>query len=194
MTNMIYALVGPHATGKSTLASQLISMGLHYIPTYVTSSQGKAPVHQESQLYRHVTPEEFRALDLIVRYTHKGEVYGICKKDVLDALESHKLNIMLLEATGLAQLKRLLKKKLATVFLMVDYVTLVDRMLKQGATNEEIKYHLQYAENNKEFDGWKNTDHVIKNIGTPDSALTQLLAVMGLATVVERDRFAELTR
>lgn len=194
MTNMIYALVGPHATGKSTLAAQLISMGLHFIPTYVTGGQAHSTITQDSHLYRRVTAEEFRALDLIARYTHKGEVYGICKKDVLDCLEHHRMSVLLLEPTGIQQLKRLLKKKLSTVYLMVDYVNLVDRMLKMGASNDDIKYHLQYAENNKEFDGWKQADFVIKNIGEPEQALSQLLAIMGLATVIDKDRFAELTR
>lgn len=193
MTNMIYALVGPHAAGKGTLASQLIAMGIHFIPTYVTAAQAKAPVKQDNPLYKIISPEEFKKLDLIVRYTHKGEIYGICKQDLLNSLESHQISVMLLETTGVQQLKRLLNKKLATVYLMVDYVTLVDRMLKMNLTNDEIKYHLQYAENNKEFESWKFTDHVIKNIGEAKLALVQLLAIMGLSTVVDENKFRELT-
>lgn len=63
---------------------------------------------------------------------------------------------------------------------MVDYVTLVDRMLHMNYSNEEIKYHLQYAENNKEFDNWKLTTHVIKNTGDLKQTLLQLLAIMNL--------------
>lgn len=193
MTNMIYALVGPHAAGKGTLASQLIAMGINFIPTYVTAAQAKAPVKQDNPLYKAVSPEDFKKLDLIVRYTHKGEIYGICKQDLLNSLDNHRISVMLLETTGMQQLKRLLKKKLATIYLMVDYVSLVDRMLKMNSTNDEIKYHLQYAENNKEFESWKFTDHVIKNTGEMQQASVQLLAIMGLSTVVAESKFRELT-
>ena len=36
MTNRIYALVGPHGAGKSTMAFLLKEMGIHYIPVYTT--------------------------------------------------------------------------------------------------------------------------------------------------------------
>ena len=53
-------------------------------------------------------------------------------------------------------------------------------MLKMGHNNVDMKYHLEYAENNGEFDNWKNTNYVIKNIGDPEKSLDQLMAIMGL--------------
>lgn len=193
MTNKIYALVGPHASGKATLASHLMSMGIHFIPTYTTyvfPERGKT--HQKSEsahLYRSVSREEFNSLDLVVQFTHKGDAFGIRKDDILNSLKDHQISVMILEANGIKQLNKLIKKKLATVYLMVDYVALIDRMLNTGHTNEEIKYHLQYAENNKEFDTWKIATYVIKNTGTPEMALVQLLSIMGLTTVVPQKDF-----
>ncbi|SFT69436.1 guanylate kinase [Selenomonas sp. GACV-9] len=198
MTNKIYALVGPHAAGKSTLAAHLISMGIHFIPTYTTyvfPERGKA--HQKSpsaKLYRSVSREEFNTLDLVVQFTHKGDSFGIRKDDILNSLKDHQISVMVLETNGIKQLNKLIKKKLATVYLMVDYVALVDRMLDSGYSNEEIKYHLQYAENNKEFDSWKIATHVIKNTGTPEMALVQILSIMGLTTVVPQDKFNAMIR
>lgn len=198
MTNTIYALVGPHSAGKATLASQLISMGIHFIPTYTTFVFPEhAKSNQETQkahLYHSVSREEFNQLDLVVQFTHKGDYFGICKNDILNAINEHKISVMILEINGIKQLNKLIKKKLSTVYLMVDYVSLVDRMLRAGYNNEEIKYHLQYAENNKEFDSWKITDHVIKNTGTPQDALIQLLSIMGLAMPVPQETFRELIR
>lgn len=193
MKNMIYALVGPHAAGKTTLASQLISMGIHFIPTYTTyvfPERGKSRSQKENaHLYRSVSREQFNQLDLVVQFTHKGDSYGIRKNDILDSLKDHPISVMILEVNGIKQLSRLIKKKLSTVYLMVDYVTLVDRMLHAGYNNEEIKYHLQYAENNKEFDSWKITNHVIKNTGEPQQALLQLMSIMGLTTVIPQEEF-----
>ncbi len=63
---------------------------------------------------------------------------------------------------------------------MVDYVTLVGRMLTMGCTNDDIKYQLEYAESNKLFDTWKETTYVVKNTHDPHVALEQILALMGL--------------
>lgn len=196
MTNMIYALVGPHSAGKATLASQLISMGIHYIPTYTTCtfSERRSSRQKSATLYHSISREQFNQLDLIVRFPYKGDYFGICKDDILNALKEHKISIILLEINGIKQLNKLIKKKLATVYLMTDYVTLVDRMLRAGYNNEEIKYHLQYAENNKEFDNWKIANHVIKNTGTPQDALIQLLSIMGLTMPVPPETFREMTR
>ncbi|WP_033170555.1 AAA family ATPase [Selenomonas sp. ND2010] len=191
MTNRIYALVGPHAAGKSTMASKLIAMGIHFIPTYTTYAfpeRGRAG-KKFAQLYRSVSREQFNQLDLVIQFTHKGDSYGIRKNDILDSLKDHQISVMILEVNGIKQLTKLIRKKLATIYLMADYMTLVDRMLNDGYTNDEIKYHLQYAENNKEFDSWKITDHVIKNTGEPDQALIQLLSIMGLTTVVPQKDF-----
>ena len=196
MTNMIYALVGPHAAGKATLVTQLISMGIPFIPTYTTY---EFPTHgrnrqktKSAQLYRTVSREEFSQLDLVVQFTHKGDFYGIRKDDILNALKEHAISVMILESSGIKQLNKLIKKKLSTIYLMADYVTLIDRMLRMGYTNDEIKYHLQYAENNKEFDSWKLTTHVIKNTHDPKLSLAQLLSIMGLSTVVPQEQFNKM--
>lgn len=196
MSNMIYALVGPKAAGKLTLAAQLISMGIHFIPTYTTHKfppKGRGrPKNKTATLYRTVNREEFNQLDLIVQFTHKGEFYGVRKEDILNAIENHRISVMILETMGIKQLSKLIKHNLCTIYLMVDYVTLIKRMLHQGYTNDEIKYHLQYAENNREFDSWKITTQVIKNTVPLPMAMSQLLAIMGLSTVVPQEQFNQL--
>ena len=37
VANKVFALVGPYASGKSTLISKLMDLGVHYIPVYSTS-------------------------------------------------------------------------------------------------------------------------------------------------------------
>ena len=115
-----------------------------------------------------------------MKVTYKGDYYGLLKNDVLDALKTEKISVTMLTINGVKQVSKLLTNNLETVFIMVDYVTLIDRMLKMGHNNVDMKYHLEYAENNGEFDNWKNTDFVIKNIKDPEKSLDQLMAIMGL--------------
>lgn len=198
MENKIYALMGAQAAGKATLATELKNMGLHFIPVYTTQefSTHKPSRHNvnRNELYITVSREDFNQLDLVVEFTHKGESYGYKKDDILNSLRDHTINVMILEVTGLKPLSKLIKKKLATVFLMVDYVTLVDRLLRKGYNNDEIKYHLQYAENNKEFDLWKICTHIIRNTCDKETALIQLLAIMGLTMPVPQEQFDKLIK
>ncbi len=198
MENKIYALMGPQAAGKTTMAAQLISMGIHFIPVYTTKvfvnrkrSRHSLPMEE---LYKTISHDEFAQQEFVVQFTHKGESYGYRKDDILNALKEHKISLLILEIPGLKPLSKLIKKKLVTIFLMVDYVTLVDRLLHMGYNNEEIKYTLQYAENNKEFDGWKVSTHVIKNTCDPQLALFQLLALMELTAPKPQEQFDELIK
>ena len=195
MTNRIYALVGPHGAGKSTMAFLLKEMGIHYIPVYTTHifPKGDRRTDKNLEFYRSVSREELNRLDLVAQFTHKGDIYGVRKEDILGALEHHRISIMIMESSGIRQLGKFIKKNLFTVYLMADCMTLVKRMLDMSCSNEEIKYHLQYDENNHEFDNWKITDYVIKNTGTPAQEADQLLAIMGLTAVVPPDQFTRLT-
>ena len=125
--------------------------------------------------------------------TYKGDYYGILKKDVLSALQEHKISLVMLEANGVKQLARLLKENFETIFLMVDYVTLVERMIRLGHKNNEIKYHLEYAENNSEFDNWKDAAHVVKlkSAADPGTAFDQILAIMGLMQLLPPEKLKE---
>lgn len=198
MENKIYALMGAQGAGKATMATQLQAMGIHFIPVYTTQqfSNHKRTRYNISRetLYKTVTSEEFSQLDFVVQFTHKGESYGYRKDDILNSLRDHTISVIILEITGLKPLSKLIKKKLETIFLMVDYVSLVDRLLRMGYTNDEIKYHLQYAENNKEFDIWKICNHIIRNTCDKSTALIQILSIMGLTQPVPQEQFDEMIK
>jgi putative guanylate kinase len=191
MTNKIYALVGPHASGKTVLLGKLMQLGIHYIPLYTTRTPGK--IDSDAKFYRFVSKAEFFKQDFVVHVTYKGDYYGILKKDILSALQEHKISLVMLEANGVKQLARLLKENFETIFLMVDYVTLVERMIRLGHKNNEIKYHLEYAENNSEFDNWKDAAHVVKlkSAADPGTAFDQILAIMGLMQLLPPEKLKE---
>ncbi|WP_297963087.1 guanylate kinase [uncultured Anaerovibrio sp.] len=178
MTNKIYALIGPHASGKSTLISKLAQMGVHFIPVYTTRAPSEYDKNSEATKF--LSQSDFLRQDWIVKVTYKGDYYGLLKNDVLSALKTEKISVTMLTINGVKQVSKLLTNNLETIFIMVDYVTLIDRMLKMGHNNVDMKYHLEYAENNGEFDNWKSTNHVVKNIGDIEKTVDQLMAIMGL--------------
>ena len=192
MDSKIYALVGPYASGKRTLLRKIIQLGVHYIPMYTTR------VYKEGanldDINHTITQEEFAQGDFITKVSHQGHYYGMKKKDVLSALTDHKKNIIILQAGAISQIQKLIGSSLVTIYILSDYVTLVSRMLMLGCTNDEIKYQLEYAEDNKEFDSWKLTNYIVKNVGDENVALQQVLAIMGLTALRPADELRELVK
>ena len=185
MANKLIALVGPHASGKTMMIKQLSSMGINYVAIYTT----KVSTYTDQDIYRFMDKAEFFKQDFISKFTYKGEYFGILKQDVLNALHDYPISLTILSVAGIKQLSKLLKGSFETVYVMCDYVTLVERMLRLGHTNADIKYHLEYAENNNEFDSWKVTTYVLKNVSDPQQAVNQLLTVLGLTQIVPPEEF-----
>lgn len=191
MSNKIYAIIGPHASGKSALVQRLVDLGIHYIPGITTR-----PLKQMSglqEMFHFVDKADFFQYDCIVKTTYKGNYYGLLKKEVLSSLQTYPVSVVIVDPVGLKQLSRLIKGSFASIYLMCDYVSLVERMLRLGNTNDEIKHHLEYAENNNEFDSWKIATHVIKNTRDEDNTLMQALAIMGLTVVLPAEEMEALT-
>lgn len=185
MNHKIFALVGPYASGKASIINQLMAAGIHYIHHYTTAAYHD----HKAGLFVQMTPEAFAEESFIIRSTYLDQQYALKREEILTALQQHNISVMILPLHSIAALKKLLKSNLATVFLMCDYVNLVDRMLRLRHSNDEIKKHLQYAESNKEFEGWKQCNFVIKNSGDMNLALQQLLAIMGLVCPLPREEF-----
>ena len=185
MANKIFAFVGPYAAGKTTIITQLMSMGIPCIKTYTTRPIKDGSPH--ARLYVNLTRDEYLHQEFIVKVSYKGHYYGIKKRDVLQALEKNNVTLMILDVNGIKQINKLIKQNIYTIYLMADYVVLVDRMLRMGLRNDEIKYHLEYAEANNEFENWKTTNYVVKNTGKLNVALEQILSIMGLMTLPPQD-------
>ena len=189
MANKIFAFVGPFASGKSTVVSQLRSMGVPCLPVYTTRTF-KENEKTKTYIYKTMSRDEFlNTGDFMTKNSYKGSYYGVKKDDILGALDNNKISVIVLDPVSIRQLAKLVKKSIVSVYLMTDYVALVDRMLRMGLRNDEIKYHLEYAEANKEFDSYKFANFVVKNTGKLNATMEQVLAIMGLMTLPEQKEF-----
>ena len=190
MKNKLFALVGPHACGKSTIIQELIRLGVHYIPLYTTRSP-ESYVHNPvsaAKMYRFIDKIDFFKQEFLVKLTYKGEYYGMMKNEILGALQNYENSVIVSDVQGIKQLSKLLKDSFESIYIMVDYVTLVERMLRLKHNNDEIKYHIEYAESNGEFDTWKISTHVVKNIISFDTTMNQLLAILRMTTPISKQQ------
>jgi len=192
--NKVYAFIGPHCSGKSTMVSQLITMGIHYIPS-ITTRHFEERYAYKRKLFRTVSKDDYAAEKLIINSNYQGNSYGVRKDDVLQSYHDHKVSIMIMmDTSGIKQITKFINQDLVTIFLMINDEAFVERLLRMGCSNDEINYYMEYAENNKEFEKWKLADYVVKNTSSPRTALEQILAVMGLVTLVPQADFDKLTK
>lgn len=192
MANKVFALVGPYASGKSTLISKLIDLGVHYIPVYSTSDAMR--LKKDTRIVNFVSKSAFSKGDWMVKVAYKGDYYGISKQNMLESVKNNRVSVTILDQNGVKQLSKLMSGHLRTIYLMSDYVNLVDRMLRLGLNNMDMKYHLEYAESNNEFNFWKMADYIIKNTTDIDTAFNQLMAIMGLSVNAPRDVIMKLNQ
>ena len=172
--NKIYAFLGPHTSGKSTMVSQLVSMGIHYIPTITTRVFDDRYAYKR-KLYKTVKNKDYENEKYIVNTTYQAHSYGLRKTDVLEAYQKHKISIAIMhDVSGIKQLTKFINQDLVTVFLMIDDEVFVDRMLRAGCSNDEIRYYVETADETGEFDHWRDVDFVVKNTSTARAALEQI--------------------
>ena len=194
MANKIYAFLGPHMSGKSTMVSQLMSMGIHYVPS-ITTKVFEDKFAYKRRLFRTVGKEDYNAEKLVVSSNYQGSTFGLRKDEVLDSYRQHKISvIIMMDTDGIKQLAKFINQDLVTIYLMVNDEVFIERLLRAGCLNDEINYYMEYAEANKEFEKWKNANYVVKNTSSPRTALEQILAIMGLVTLVPQADFDKLTK
>ena len=194
MANKIYAFLGPHMSGKSTMVSQLLSMGIHYIPTVTTRVFDDRYAYKR-KIYQTVKSDAYSREKFIVDNSYQAHSYGLRKSEVLDAYKTHKVSIALMhDVAGIKQLQKFINQDLVTIFLMIDDEVFVDRMLRTGCSNDEIRYYVETADETGEFEHWRDVDFVVKNTSTARIALEQILAIMGLVTLVPQSDFDNLVK
>ena len=194
MANKIYAFLGPHTSGKSTMVSQLMSMGIHYIPTVTTRVFDDRYAYKR-KIYQTVKSDKYKQEKFIVDNSYQAHSYGLRKSEVLDAYKNHKVSVAIMhDVAGIKQLQKFINQDLVTIFLMIDDEVFVDRMLRAGCSNDEIRYYVETADETGEFEHWRDVDFVVKNTSTARVALEQILAIMGLVTLVPQADFDNLVK
>jgi guanylate kinase len=182
LMNRVYAVMGPPASGKTSIVKALAPYGVAEIISHTTRKPKTG--ENDGVDYHFVSAEEFRKTELIERVTYDEQFYGISKAEVLTKSNQHTHSAVAVERKGLEQLRRLFGDRVVSIFIMVDEATILERTIQSGDTYETIRRRIEYAKDTGEFDNWQISDYVVKNTGSLDAALLQVLAVMGLAVPV----------
>lgn len=176
--NKVYAIFGPPASGKTTIVKRLKDYGIPVLVSHTTRTPKNDEVNGVD--YYFIDKAEFTAKHFLEKVSYSGHYYGLSKDEVLNKVNAHSISIVDISAHGLEQLKRLLGQRLESIYILVDKDVALSRSLLQGDSMIDSQKKIEYAANAGEFDHWRIADHVVKNTGSIDGAVRQVLAIMDL--------------
>jgi guanylate kinase len=184
---VLLVLAGPAGSGKSTLCDRLVAAGRGF--SRVVTSTTRAPREGEADgiHYHFFRPEEFDARVaagefLEWAWVHGDRRYGTLASSVLGPLGLGRNLVMSVDVQGVESLRRiagantLLRRAMATVFILVDRERLMARMRGRGKDDEaEIARRMATAE--AELREAAKFDFVIES-RTRDEDFASLLAIL----------------
>lgn len=177
--NKLYAIIGPPASGKTTIVKQLFEN--YGIPALVSHTTRLPKKNEENgKDYYFVSKSDFSTIQHVEKTSYSGDFYGLSKNEVLNKIKLHPISVVDIDVTGYNQLKKLLGGRLESIYILVDKDQIISRYLAQGKSAENIKMLIEYAEANGEFNNWQIADHVVKNTGSIEVTLRQVVAILDL--------------
>jgi guanylate kinase len=185
---VLLVLAGPAGSGKSTLCDRLVAAGRGF--SRVVTSTTRAPREGEADgiHYHFFKPGEFDSRVaagefLEWAWVHGDRRYGTLAESVLGPLRQGGNLVMSVDVQGVESLRRvaagdpLLRRAMATVFILVDRERLLARMRERGKDDEaEIARRMATAE--AELREAQEFDFVIES-RTRDEDYAALLAILG---------------
>jgi len=170
---MIYLLLGHSGSGKSTIASALISRGLNKITTYTTRKPRSSEV--DGIDYNFIDIEDFKKLDkenkFIGTTNYVGNFYSTLKKD----LEDNYLNkdcVIVVDKEGVVEIKKEFPKSIC-IYLKCSKEVLEERMKKRDDNYKDIKKRLSVLEDLTPY-----ADYIVDSDRDIDSVFEDVLEIV----------------
>jgi len=144
---MIYVLLGPSCSGKTTLLKTLKNIGANTIVSYTTR-----PIRvneKDGYDYHFITNEQYNELDkqgsMILKNSFTN-VYGTIWNYAVhkDSLDPRKTSFIVTEMNGFVELQKTFgKENVCGILLKVSYETLLNRGLERGDNKNELERRLK---------------------------------------------------
>lgn len=175
--NKVFALIGPAGSGKSSLAKELGRRGVPSLVSHTT--RPPKPGEREGVDYYFVDSAQFAKAQPFEKVSNAGYLFGLTKEEVMQKMNQNSACTVDIDMDGLTQLKRMIGESLESIFILVDKETIFSRFMMHGDKLEDVRARIDKAEAKGEYDNWQIADHVVKNTGTMENSILQILAIMG---------------
>lgn len=143
---MIYLLLGHSGSGKSTIASALLSRGLNKITTYTTRAPRTSEINGID--YNFISIDEFKKMEdsgeFIGTTNYVGNFYSTLKSD-LEKNYYSKDCVIVVDKEGVVEIKKEFPKAIC-IYLRCSTEVLEERMKKRDDDYKDIKKRLSVLE------------------------------------------------
>ena len=158
---LLLVIAGPAGSGKSTLCDRLLQERRIFSRVVTTTTRPPRPGEINGIHYHFFSADEFRrrlaAGDFLewarVHGNHEDRLYGTLRSSVIDPLKAGRSLVLNIDVQGVENFRRIatenatLRAALTTVFIVVDPVSMAERMRRRGQDGEpEIARRLQTAQ------------------------------------------------
>lgn len=156
---MIYILLGPSSSGKTTLAKYM-KEELNIPEVVSATTRSPRPGEVNGVNYHFVTKEEFEKLDILEKVEYAGNYYGTFKTAVNDTLAKNKDCLLIMDINGVNLIKSLYND-VKVIYCKCCVKSLIRRMLDRGDDQETISNRLLHLTKSKELNNDKYADLIL---------------------------------
>ena len=155
---LLLVIAGPAGSGKSTLCDRLVAEVPEFHRVVTTTTRAPRDGEIDGVHYHFLTPAQFdvkvaAGAFLEWAWVHGDRRYGTLKESVLEPLARGQSLVISIDVQGvesfrqLAATNELLRRHMATIFIVVDHVRLAARMRERGKDDDaEIARRMATAE------------------------------------------------
>ena len=166
----IYCLIGPSASGKTTLIKEnKDALNLGEIVSTTTRQPRAGEINGRD--YNFVSKNEFNQLQMVEKDEYAGDYYGTSLNSIYDSINEKSGTLTAITFEGYENIKQYIKVKnikdlnVVSIFVNAPQYILEERMQERGDTQENIQKRLNNIKNRHEYDNMFKTDYIF----IPDS-------------------------
>lgn len=172
------ALVGPSASGKTSIIQELLKDPRFCLVKAITT---RAPRSNDIPgEYRFVTMDEFNKLlaegSMIEHTEYAGNCYGLDVKDVQEVWDSGRIPVKAMDIVGARAVKEKLGSRAVTVFVRRDREAILESLLNRDSDKKDIVRRIMALDT--EYLNEFQCDWTVSNNGSLSDAVSQILRVI----------------
>ena len=187
----LFVLSGPSGVGKDAVLSRMRELGRDFHFPVTATTRAIRTGERDGVDYIFTSREEFRRLiakDGLLEWAEVyGNLYGVPRTQVTDALESGRNVMLKIDVQGAATVKKLYPESILIFLAPPDMDSLDSRLRERGTEmGEALRIKLETAREEMNEASW--FDHqVVNHDGRVDDAVSEIDRIAGVETMSGRE-------
>lgn len=179
----LIVLVGPSGSGKTTLGNELTKEGFPKLVTTTTRHPRSGEIDGVDYYFKE--EKELDPDDFVEQTIYNGNLYGLTKSEVREALIQYPFVHVSLDRNGAKALKDVYPEETFVVFIYVSEDEMRRRMESRGDNEHKIIERIEFSQAINESEPIEEADLVIENKSIEKSVDKILRAVKGTNKATE---------